>query len=72
MKKHFQNFLIYVRKLENVMHLEEMCTKNHLLFVKRALSKRIIKRNKLKSKIVKDKIDRNKREYSKQLNNCIS
>ena len=53
------------------MHLAEMCTKNHLLFVNRALSKRIIKRNKLKSKFVEDKIDRNKREYSKQRNNCV-
>ena len=41
-------------------------------FMNKALSKGIIKGNRLKSKFLKDKTDRNKREYSKLRSNCAS
>ena len=52
--------------------LQKHAQENHLLFVNKALSKGIRRRNRLKSKFLKDKTDRNKREYFKQRNNGAS
>ena len=45
---------------------------NHLSFMKKALSKEIMTRTRLRNKFLKDRSEENKKKYSKQRNYCVS
>ena len=45
---------------------------NHMPFIKRALSKEIMTRTRLRNNFLKDRSEENKRKYSKQRNYCVS
>ena len=70
----FSNFLDICKKNVNY-HApckQKYVRGNHLTFMNKTFSKKIMKRTRLRNKFLKNKNDCNKREFSKQRNYCVS
>ena len=74
MKKVFQFFFDICKKIRNYYGpcKQKYARGNHLPFRNKIISKRIMKRTRLRNKFLKDRNVCNERELSKQRNYCVS